>query len=603
MFPPKYKMRKFQDENGVWARSQEITDGWMTRPWQQEVIEAPGLKKVIRVSRRAGKTAVAIIKALHTSFVQGRGVLVVAPMERQVIEIYSTMHKQFIDMKPEIFNDQTVKRDTRSPYVIQFSNGGFINFITAGTKSGGKGEAIRGQGHGVGLIYIDEADYLTDADLDAILAIQIQDPSMEVILTSTPTGKRNKFYQFCTDPPRGWRAFHKTCYEAIPNFSLEMEESLKKQYGHDAFAREFLAEFGEEATGVFDKTSIDQALKRGDDIFPFIDDYGQKTPIKYPHFGYAKTAKIDPTVHRFVGVDWDKYGAGTQLLVIEARKAAINKNSAYEVALESPFDYITVIHRKEIPKSKFTLSVAVNTLLEINRDFNPDFYYLDAGYGEHQIEQLILLGLNCKDPNDPAYGIHKKINRINFSTHVEIIDPASKKMVKKPIKPEMVGRLVNKFDTGEMVLSPYDDVLKAQLENYVVEKITAQGVPRYTSVNEHAVDALMLAVWGLYEQFGKAHIATQNKAYIEKPIGERYLQLQAQLRTQRQVSARPDYFDDIQDDVTMANIDEDAKLARDGMLRPDAVRTTKGLPNGGSATSSASTFQRGGMMPSRRRSF
>jgi hypothetical protein len=141
------------------------------------------------------------------------------------------------------------------------------------------------------------------------------------------------------------------------------------------------------------------------------------------------------------------------------------------------------------------------------------------------------------------------------------------------------------------------------LENYVVEKITAQGVPRYTSVNEHAVDALMLAVWGLYEQFGKAHIATQNKAYIEKPIGERYLQLQAQLRTQRQVSARPDYFDDIQDDVTMANIDEDAKLARDGMLRPDAVRTTKGLPNGGSATSSASTFQRGGMMPSRRRSF
>jgi replicative DNA helicase len=431
---------------------------------------------------------------------------------------------------------------------------------------------------------------------------------MEVILTSTPTGRRGKFYQYCTDPPKGWKSFHKTCYDAFPPDQLTPDaiESLKKQYGHDGFEREFLANFGEEVEGVFDKDAIDEACKRGRDDFPYLDENFNPIKTNYPYFGYPKSLPKNESVFRLVGVDWDKYGAGTQILIIEALRTSQNRRdpNIYKQGMDANFDYIKVISRREIPKSKFTLSVAVNSLIEINREFSPDYYYLDAGYGEHQIEALQLAGINCHDPLDPAYGIHKKIVRINFSQMVELIDPATKVVVKKPIKPEMVGRLVNKFDTGEMVLSPFDDILRVQLENYVVEKITQMGVPKYTSKNEHAVDALMLAVWGLYEKFAPRNIESIRKAYIEKPIGQNFLETLEQVQVQQdKLGRRPDYFD-AKDEVLLDNLDEDLKFARQGMIRPQSITTSKGVPDRSRASSSSSTtFQRGGFMPSGRRRF
>ncbi len=582
-------MRSYVDVDGIEREFKQVTEGWLTRPWQQEIIETPGLKKVVRVSRRAGKSAMCIVKSLHMSFVQGRGVLIVAPLERQVAELYHTMHQQFIDTKPEIFNE-SIDQDVKNPFVIRFKNGGFINFITAGTKSGGKGDAVRGQGHGVGLIYIDEADYLTDADLDSILAIPAQDPTMEVILTSTPTGKRQRFYRLCTDPPRGWKAFHKTCYEAIPNWNEDLELEYRKQYSVDAFAREFLAEFGEEATGVFNKDTIDAAVIRGADDFP----YPGMSP-KYPVFGYANRLDRNDSVYRIVGVDWDKYGAGTQILIIEARKADVGSD-AYSKALEQPFDYIKVVHRKEIPKSQFTLDNAVRELVQINKLFSPNFYYMDAGYGEHQIEAMIRLGMECKDPTDPAWNLHKKIVRVNFSEGVEVLDPASKRLEKRRIKPEMVNRLVNKFDAGEMVMSPFDDELKNQLINYVVVRITVSGEPKYTSENEHAVDALMLANWGLYCEYGVKTHGSLLKAFIEPPLGSRYMERKKQADGEKE-KRRPNYLKKTEDPaLEQENLEEDLRLASSGMIRAEEIKTAPGVPGESSRArlDQQDYFQRGG---------
>jgi replicative DNA helicase len=606
IFPPKIVLEEYVDNNGVRKTHNRVAEGWMTRPWQQEVFEDPTRMKVIRVSRRAGKTLGCIVKTLHTAFVLGRGVLVFCPMERQVAEIYETMHAMFMDTRPDLFNDATIKTDTKSPYVIRFSNGGFINFITAGTKSGGKGDSARGQGRGVKLIYIDEADYMSDADLDAILAIQIQDPSMEVILTSTPKGTRNKFYQLCTGNVPGWKSFHKTCYETIPNFvESGMEESMRKQYSHDAFQHEFLAEFGEEATGVFKKDRIDDAILRGHEDFPYHDKFGKAVSTKPPSYGYAPYLPPDRRVHRIVGVDWDKYGAGTQILIIEALRSPIFNENAYAKAIEQPFDYIKVVHRREIPKSQFTLDNAVRELIAINHQFSPDFYYLDAGYGEHQIEALIRVGLECKDPSDPAYKLHEKIRRINFSQGIQAIDPATKMVEKRRIKPEMVNRLANKFDAGEMVLNPFDDHLKRQLENYVVVKMTASGEPKYTSEDEHAVDALMLATWGLYCEFGKKLVQSVNQSFVDGPIGDRYARVKQAMEQPEGLGRRPDYLAAL-DDVDLQNREEELRFAKSGMMRPDAIVSTKGAVPGSSQLASndqSSYFHRGGRGWTPRRSF
>jgi replicative DNA helicase len=355
-----------------------------------------------------------------------------------------------------------------------------------------------------------------------------------------------------------------------------------------------MAEFGEEATGVFNKDAIEDALRRGQDDFP----YPGSSP-KYPLYGYAKSLEPNPLVHRIVGVDWDKYGAGTQIVVIEASRAGHDVRDPYAAALDQPFDYIRVIHRREIPKSKFTLANAVRALVNINELFTPQFYYLDAGYGEHQIESLQILGMEQDDPNSPLYGFQHKIVRVNFSHGVEVLDPVSKKIEKRRVKPEMVNRLVNKFDTGEMVMSPFDDELKNQLINYVVTKITASGEPKYGTEDpdgrEHAVDALMLAVWGLYSEFGVKLMKSSTKAFIERPIGERYLEMTENVR-KKQERSRPDYValakrGEIDDDM----INDEIKFAKAGMLRRDQITTAAGVPTEPSSRlESNTTFQRGG---------
>lgn len=81
------------------------------------------------------------------------------------------------------------------------------------------------------------------------------------------------------------------------------------------------------------------------------------------------------------------------------------------------------------------------------------------------------------------------------------MDPITKEMDRKPLKPFMVNQLTLAFERDRMILSPYDDVLKKQLTDYEVEKITEAGIPKYTSENEHFVDALGLAYLAMVLEF------------------------------------------------------------------------------------------------------
>ena len=69
------------------------------------------------------------------------------------------------------------------------------------------------------------------------------------------------------------------------------------------------------------------------------------------------------------------------------------------------------------------------------------------------------------------------------------------------MKPFMVNQLQIAFERDRMMLSPYDEVLFKQLIDYEVEKITEAGMPKYTSENEHFVDALGLAYLAMVLEF------------------------------------------------------------------------------------------------------
>lgn len=61
------------------------------------------------------------------------------------------------------------------------------------------------------------------------------------------------------------------------------------------------------------------------------------------------------------------------------------------------------------------------------------------------------------------------------------------------MKQFMVNQLKLSFERDRVILCPFDEMLHKQLIDYVVDKVSTNGMPIYTSVNEHFVDALGLA--------------------------------------------------------------------------------------------------------------
>lgn len=155
-----------------------------------------------------------------------------------------------------------------------------------------------------------------------------------------------------------------------------------------------------------------------------------------------------------------------------------------------------VFKRVEVPRSEYSYDTAVNMIVELNDIYNPSWIYCDAGSGEYQVERLHIIG-----EENPHTGLKSKVKRWSFSNKLDIMDPITKEFEKKPLKPFMVNQLQIAFERDMMILSPYDATLSKQLVDYEVIKMTDAGMPKYTSENEHFVDALGLAYLAMVLEF------------------------------------------------------------------------------------------------------
>jgi intein/homing endonuclease len=109
-------------------------------------------------------------------------------------------------------------------------------------------------------IYLDEVDYMGDEAIVAIMAIMLDSPDTTVWGSSTPTGKREMFFRWCTDKKLNWEQFH---YPASmsPTWSKEIEFEFRNTCTEQEYLHEYEAEFGEEVVGVFQHTHIEKCLK------------------------------------------------------------------------------------------------------------------------------------------------------------------------------------------------------------------------------------------------------------------------------------------------------------------------------------------------------
>lgn len=187
-----------------------------------------------------------------------------------------------------------------------------------------------------------------------------------------------------------------------------------------------------------------------------------------------------------------KYGAATNMVAFEFHA---------DLGLYIP------LFRKEIPRGEFTLDNAVNAIIELDKEFNFDFIYVDRGYGEHQVETLRKYGLA-----NPQTRMHNKVIGIHFNETIMVRDPHKRQKDKKPAKPWMVNNAVLIFERGKIALNPKDTLWFRQLENYRVVGYSSYGAPKYNDDDEHIIDAMMLALWGLVANFTDIVKASPGKA-------------------------------------------------------------------------------------------
>lgn len=479
---------------------------WDARDYQNKILQtgASAKQTVLRLGRRLGKTECMCILIWWHAFVQpNKGpnnqydILIITPYETQVDLIFKRL-EQLLDMSPEL--KASVNRDVKHHFGLK--NGTVIKGLTAGTKSSSGAANTRGQR--ADLIVLDEVDYMGEDDITNILNIRNEAPErIKIVAASTPSGRRASFYKWCVNTPsNGWREVYAPStvnpelLKVNPDTGRTYLEDLKEELTEVRYVQEVMAEFGDEAMGVYQKRHVDQAVKLGEQMGII------NNKVDVPKRG-----------PRILGVDWDKYGAATNMVGVEYIADA---------------NVFAMFNREEIPSTEFTYDIAVKKIIELNEKYDYDYIYVDAGHGEMQIEQLKLYG-----HAHPESGLHKKVVRVNFSEKISVRDPITKIKDKKDIKPFMVNNVVLLFERGQFAFNPADKETIKQFEDYYIERFGVNGRPIYTETNEHVHDCIMLAIHGFTMRYndmfkvkhptfiGKIDSFSQSPDHIKTRDGEK----------------------------------------------------------------------------------
>ncbi len=433
------------------------------RPYQAIMLRCQSKRKVFRIGRQAGKTDTLCISILYNLFTHDNfSILVITPYQSQIELIFSRLI-ELLKRSAGLFSD--VIRHVKAPnYSLELANGAKVTAFTAGTKS--KGEAGASRGQKANQLIFDEADYLSPADLDTALAVITNFPDATVWMSSTPTGRREKFYTTCQS--KLYKEFHFPA-TVNPMYSEDLDAYFRENYTELGYLHEVLAEFGEQEEGVFQSRYVDLAQDST--------------------YTYGATKPRNNWIYS-IGVDWNDVKIGTTIIV-----------TGY-----NPGDHtFRVVDKRIISKAGWTQLTACQAVVELNRFWQPAFIYVDHGFGHVQVEVLRKFGADALvDPQRGPTSIDARLARIvkpfDFGGSLEINDLFTKQPIKKPAKAFMVESTVRRFETQTIKFPAEDKNLDASLRGYIVKRVSQSGVPIYEAQNEavgdHLIDALCLSIIG-----------------------------------------------------------------------------------------------------------
>jgi replicative DNA helicase len=452
--------RKDPAEMAVQTEERPNRESKYHRPYQAEMLRCTSRRKVFRLGRQSGKTESLVIAMLFNMFTNSNfKIVLITPFQSQIDMIF----KRIEDLiRSNSMLQNSIRRAVKAPnYSLELYNGSYVKGFTAGTKSGGGAASARGQP--ANMLVFDEADYLSPADMDAAMAIITNYPDATVWMSSTPSGKREKFYNACMS--KEWKEFHYSS-AVNPNWSDELELFFRDALTDMGYVHEVEANFGEQAEGVFQVQYVEAAQSEYE--------YTDMSP--QPSWFYS------------IGVDWNDMAVGSTICVTGFNPA---NNKFY------------IVERAVVKRAGWTQLEACKRIMEMNRKWQPFAIYVDKGFGGTQIEVLHNAGYqSIRDPERGPNHIDSRIPRIlksyDFGSKIETRDPFTKQALNKPAKGFLVENAVRRFETDEIKYPKSDEHLSRELMGYIVKNVTPTGNLVYGThsdeIGDHNLDALMLAL-------------------------------------------------------------------------------------------------------------
>jgi len=412
--------------------------------------------------------------ALYYAITQDdKRIMYFTPSAPQLEEVFNEKINGWIGANPliaDMIDPAGINRNTPNPQRT-FKNGSSIQGYILGTKEGAQ-EGKRGLT--TDILFLDEAQEYSTSDWAVVGAIMGGDskrraaggvPTYIAGTIRQPDGhffNKIKKYELDVNEER--------IFIPITENKDETPESiakLKAGQPPEIWNNEWLLELGDEENTVFPKDDVLAASQ-------MVWEYGTE------RIGWSPVRGTSDEYVRFIGVDWDRVGAGTNIAVVQ-----------YDPLTKQMW----TIDRIEVPRGEFTYMLACEQLFELYDLYKPLLIISDAGAGDMQWQYLY-----TESGNRGMFDLQQRVQKVSLGSKVEMMDPQTGDLEKKFIKPVLVGLLQKKLQERQWFFPGHDEILKMQMLTYKKVRETLNTVV-FSSKNEHVIDCHMFAMYGIWQLF------------------------------------------------------------------------------------------------------
>lgn len=431
-------------------------------------------------------------------------ILVVAPFEDQIKEIWKGFGSLIGDSP--LLKNSVVKFKSSQEFLIEFDNGSTIEGSCAGLNSSSRGTKLRGKT--ADFIYADELDYIPRELMEqVVIPIFTSSVNCKMRVASTPSGEQGLFWEYCKRHKElGWYHQHIPSWHPANDNWMSIEQAktrgipiadstefqVRSITTDDAYNREYGAEFADPSTGVYKNLYIQKYIAK----------YKRNINLEDPDI-FNPQFKVNPEHIYTMGVDWNTYKNGGQIVVVEFCRTPtfetyFDEIKQQEISVDFTNKY-RIFYRVGVKVKDATQAATRAEIIRILREIPVNHIYVDYGYGDTNIEELTNYSRQF-----PELRISEKLKAMSAGEYVEHWDPVLREKVKKTNKNMMINNSVLALEEGMIVLPAEEDMktrLIGQMRGYRVKNVTAKGDFTYEG-EDHILDAFNLAMYAFAREYG-----------------------------------------------------------------------------------------------------